>query len=60
VIQGVQHVVYPPERLAAWPDGPGQSRLVFIARDLTQCAIERSLKSVLGVIAQSVAPEPAA
>lgn len=56
VIQGVQHVLYPPERLPTWPDGPGQSRLVFIARDLTQRAIERSLRTVLGVIADSVAP----
>lgn len=50
VIQGVQHVVYPAETLAAWPDHPGRSWLVFIARDLTQSAIERSLREFLGVM----------
>lgn len=49
VIQGVQHVVYPAETLATWPDHPGRSWLVFIARDLTQSAVERSLREVLGV-----------
>lgn len=51
VIQGVQHVVYPLEPLGAWPDRPGEGRLVFIARDLTQSAIRRSLQEVLGVAA---------
>ena len=34
VIHGVQHVVYPPTELAAWPGGDERSRLVFITRDL--------------------------
>ena len=47
VVQGVQHVMYPPEKLAQWPD-PAQPQgwLVFIARDLTQHAIESSLQSL--------------
>ncbi|VTU16293.1 putative GTP-binding protein YjiA [Variovorax sp. PBL-H6] len=47
VVQGVQHVLYPIERLPAWPGasaGPGW--IVFIARDLTQQAIENSIRSV--------------
>jgi len=47
VVQGVQHVLYPIERLPAWPDAsaaPGW--IVFIARDLTQRAIENSIRSV--------------
>jgi G3E family GTPase len=47
VVQGVQHVLYPIERLPAWPPGsaaPGW--IVFIARDLTQRAIENSIRSV--------------
>jgi G3E family GTPase len=47
VIQGVQHVVYRPEPLQEWPASPGRSELVFITRDLTQTAIERSIRSVL-------------
>lgn len=47
VVQGVQHVLYPLDRLPTWPEGtasPGW--LVFIARDLTARAIENSIRSV--------------
>jgi G3E family GTPase len=47
VVQGVQHVLYPVDRLPRWPEGtstPGW--IVFIARDLTARAIENSLRSV--------------
>jgi G3E family GTPase len=47
VVQGVQLVLYPIERLPAWPQAttaPGW--IVFIARDLTQRAIENSIQSV--------------
>jgi G3E family GTPase len=47
LLQGVQHVLYPVERLPAWPDGtasPGW--IVFIASDLTQSSIEASLRSL--------------
>jgi len=47
VVQGVQHVLYPIERLPAWPDDSARPGwIVFIARDLTQRAIENSLRSV--------------
>uniref|UniRef100_C5D0Z5 Cobalamin synthesis protein P47K n=1 Tax=Variovorax paradoxus (strain S110) TaxID=543728 RepID=C5D0Z5_VARPS len=47
VVQGVQHVLYPIERLPAWPDESARPGwIVFIARDLTQRAIENSLRSV--------------
>ena len=47
VLQGVQHVLYPPERLPAWPaSSPAGGWIVFIARDLTLSAIENSLRSV--------------
>lgn len=45
VIHGVQHVVYPPEYLAAWPEDAPRGWLVFIARDLTRSAIEASLQT---------------
>jgi len=48
VLQGVQHVLYPPTFLPEWPQGSQQSGwLVFIARDLTRTSIERSLHALL-------------
>lgn len=45
VLQGVQHVVYPPEHLPSWPESsPPGGWIVFIARDLTRSAIENSLR----------------
>lgn len=47
IVQGVQHVLYPIERLPHWPDGSvGAGWIVFIARDLTRRAVENSLRSV--------------
>ena len=43
VLNGVQHVVHPPEHLPEWPDEDRRSRLVFIGRELEREALERSL-----------------
>jgi G3E family GTPase len=43
VLNGVQHVVHPPEHLPAWPDDDRRSRLVFIGRGLDRSALEESL-----------------
>ena len=43
VLNGVQHVVHPPEHLPEWPDEDRRSRLVFIGRGLEQRALEESL-----------------
>jgi G3E family GTPase len=43
VLNGVQHVVHPPEHLPEWPDEDRRSRLVFIGRGLEQLALRRSL-----------------
>ena len=52
VLQGVQHVLYPPTFLREWPAGsPPGGWIVFIARDLTREAIERSLRAALEVAA---------
>ena len=34
VLHGVQHVLYPPEQLEAWPDQDRSSRFVFIVSDM--------------------------
>lgn len=49
IIHGVQHVVYPPEYLARWPEGVPRGWLVFIARNLTRSAIENALPSTFAV-----------
>jgi G3E family GTPase len=43
VIHGVQHLVHPPIHLTAWPDADRRSRLVFITRDISRDAVQRSL-----------------
>ncbi len=43
VLNGVQHVVHPPEHLDAWPDEDRRSRLVFIARGIGREEVEESL-----------------
>ena len=39
-VHAVQHVVHPPVRLPAWPDGEEQTRLVFIVKDIEKAQIE--------------------
>jgi G3E family GTPase len=39
-VHGVQHVLHPPARLANWPDGKQETRLVFIVKDIEKPAIE--------------------
>ena len=46
VINGVQHVVHPPEHLPAWPDDDRRSRVVFIGRGFTRDELERSLAAL--------------
>ena len=43
VLNGVQHVVHPPEHLPAWPDDDRRSRVVFIGRGIERETLERSL-----------------
>jgi G3E family GTPase len=43
VLNGVQHVVHPPEHLDSWPDDDRRSRIVFIARGFGKDEVEESL-----------------
>ena len=52
VLNGVQHVLHPPEHLAAWPGEDRRSHLVFILHALDPEAISTSLQAfqhLLGV-----------
>jgi G3E family GTPase len=44
-LHAVHHALYPPARLAAWPDGDHATRIVFIGRDLEEAAVARILES---------------
>ncbi len=44
-VHAVQHALYPPARLAAWPDADRSTRIVFIGRGLEEAAVARILES---------------
>ncbi|NTV94383.1 MAG: GTP-binding protein [Thiobacillus sp.] len=43
VLHGVQHVMYPPTQLPAWPDADRSSRFVFIVSDLDEAFVAKLL-----------------
>ena len=53
VLNGVQHVVHPPEHLDAWPDDDRRSRIVFIARGIGRDEVEESLAAFDAAARQS-------
>jgi G3E family GTPase len=44
-VHAVQHALYPPARLAAWPDADHGTRIVVIGQDLEEAAAARILDS---------------
>ncbi len=53
LLNGVQHVVHPPQHLAAWPDDDHRSRLVVIARGIEEHAVRASLVAFDGTARRS-------
>jgi G3E family GTPase len=51
VVQGVQHVFYPPMALARWPSGDHVSRLVFITRGISRDSIAALFSAVSALAA---------
>jgi G3E family GTPase len=45
LVNGVRHVVSPPEHLDTWPDDDRRSRIVFIGRGLDPAAMTSSLRA---------------
>lgn len=48
MLQAVQHVLHPPQRLAAWPDPDHRTRLVFIGRGLDEASIRAMFDALTG------------
>lgn len=44
-VHAVQHTLYPPARLPAWPDEDRRTRLVFIGRGLEEAAVDAIFQS---------------
>jgi len=64
VLHGVQHVLYPPTELPAWPDEDRRSRFVFITADLDEGFVARLLEdftqaAAAGVFTQQTGQEAA-
>jgi len=57
VVQSVQWILCPTHRLDAWPDADESSRIVFIARELTD-AKEREIREALAEIARASGARP--
>jgi G3E family GTPase len=57
VIQAVQHMFHPLSELPDWPDDDRRSRIVFITRDVSREAIERTLDALSLDIAPSMRGE---
>lgn len=53
VLHGVQHLFYPPVKLAEWPDDDHRSRFVFITADLDETVINSLLKAFTQIVSQS-------
>lgn len=52
-LHAVQHTLYPPAKLADWPDNDHRTRLVFITRDLEEAAVAQMLDSFTSTPAPS-------
>ena len=49
VVQGAQHLMHPPERLAAWPTDDRRSRLVVIVDGIQPSEIESLWRALIGL-----------
>ncbi|MDR7149752.1 G3E family GTPase [Hydrogenophaga palleronii] len=54
VVHAAQHLIHPPDRLAAWPDEDRRSRLVFITQGMPKELIESTLLKYAGACATAL------
>lgn len=57
VIHGVQQIFHPPARLAAWPNGIRETRLVMIVKDLPESYVTQLFNAFLGQQPQIDTPD---
>ncbi len=50
LLNGVQHVMHPPEHLEEWPDADRDTRLVFITRGIRSEELLASLEAFRGIL----------
>lgn len=50
LLNGVQHVVHPPEHLEEWPDEDRRSRIIFITRGICSEELLASLEAFRGIV----------
>jgi G3E family GTPase len=50
LLNGVQHVVHPPEHLGEWPDEDRRSRIIFITRGIRSEELVASLEAFRGIV----------
>lgn len=58
VLHGIQHVLYPPNYLPAWPDDDRSSRLVFIVSDLEEAFVEKLFDDFVSAVQRSHSSPP--
>jgi G3E family GTPase len=52
VVHGVQHVIYPPVALKAWPSEDRRTRMVFITYDIDETMLRNSLAALTNASAE--------
>ena len=50
LLNGVQHIVHPPEHLGEWPDDDRRSHIVFITRGVRSEELTTSLEAFRGIV----------
>jgi G3E family GTPase len=60
VINGVQHIIHPPEHLGEWPDEDRRSRIIFITRYIHPEELLDSLLAFRGLLGARPLPLHAA
>jgi G3E family GTPase len=58
-VHAVQHTLYPPAPLPAWPDDDRRTRVVFIVRDLEESFVAQTLDSFVAKKGSDPLSEPA-
>jgi G3E family GTPase len=48
ILHGVQHILYPPVDLPAWPSEDRRTHLIFILRDLDTRFVEQTFRNLVG------------